>query len=136
MTRTFAEIEEQARLRLGKSAVAILLLPWIHFWTCSIGKDAPLFLASSLAVWSAMKMSSRWFFFALAVGIMIPFRPHIGFIALISLMLALVLDSRFDLLARAAFLSVALVSASYLVETVGRTYRFDAPDPNSVADFF
>jgi hypothetical protein len=136
LTRTVAHVQHEYDLSYTKLSLLIFFLPSMYFWTCAIGKDAPLFFASSLAAWAMLKLSSRWIWFALAILVMVAFRPHIAMVATISLMLSLFLDRRYDIVPRMIFIGIALVSCTFLLSAVGNTYRFNATDANSVADFF
>lgn len=135
LSRVIAEIQIGTRLPPTRSAVLIFFLPSMHFWTSAIGKDAPLFLASSLAAWTMLKFSSRWIWFGAALCIMIALRPHIAVIAVVSLMLSLVFEKRYQFGPRAFFFVAAFASSLFLMSAVGSRFGFDASDPNSVADF-
>lgn len=135
LSRAMSEIPFPSRLAYIKYPSTVLFLPSMHFWTSAIGKDAPLFLACSLAAWSLLKLSSRWFYFAAAIGIMILFRPHIAFIAIVSLGLALSLETKYAILPRFLFLFVAAIASVFTIGAVNTTINVNLSDPNSVSDF-
>jgi hypothetical protein len=135
LSRVISDIQSNTDLPHTKAAVLIFFLPSMHFWTSAIGKDAPLFFASSMAAWTMMKFSSRWVWFVAALCIMVVLRPHIALVSVIALMLSLFLDKRYEFGPRLFFFVIALVSSVLLVSAVGRKYGFSASNPNSVADF-
>lgn len=135
LSRIISSIQYETKLPYSRSSVLILFTPSLHFWTCAIGKDAPLFFASSLAAWSTMRLSSRWIWFAAALVIMVFLRPHIAFISAMALAIALLLDRKSNGAMRILFLLTAVACSISLLTTVGNTFKFDAADPNSVADF-
>ena len=75
LMRTFEEVHIELGTPQSRFSYLLLLLPGVHFWTSAIGKDGPLFLAASLAVWSAMRLRRRFVGFSLAVLLMVLFRP-------------------------------------------------------------
>lgn len=135
LSRAISEIGLPSRVAYLKSPLAVVFLPSMHFWTSAIGKDAPLFLACSLAAWSVLKLSSRWFAFAAGVGVMILFRPHIAFIAIVSLGLSLSLESKYNIVPRFFFLAVAGIASVFTVGAVNTAINVNLADPNSVSDF-
>lgn len=135
LSRTIHELGLPSRVAYVTSADALLFLPSMHFWTSAIGKDAPLFLGTSLAAWSVLRLSSRWPAFAAGILLMTLFRPHIAFIAVATLMLSLFFESRYDILPRFAFLAVAIVASIFVVNAVSSSMNVNVMDPNSVSDF-
>lgn len=135
LSRIIAEVQATSQLPPTKWAIWILFLPSLHFWTSAIGKDAPLMFASSLAAWSLLRLSSRWFWFGVGITVMLLFRPHIALVAMLSLAISLFMDNRHNPLPRIVFLSIALLSSVYLVGATESTLNFNPADPNSVADF-
>jgi hypothetical protein len=135
LSRIIAEVQVASQLALTRWATLILFLPSLHFWTSGIGKDAPLLFASSLAAWSLLRLSSRWLWFAAAMGVMVLFRPHIALIATSSLAISLLIDNRNSVLPRIIFGVIALFSLGFSVRATQSALNFDAADPNSVADF-
>jgi len=66
---------------------------------------------------------------------MILFRPHIAFIAIVSLALALSLETKYAILPRFLFLFVAGIGSIFVVQAVSTTLNVNVADPNSVSDF-
>jgi hypothetical protein len=81
---------EEATAAGGKSIFAqllitlCLLVPSLSFWTSGIGKDAPAFLAVGIFTWSVMAFSRRQMAAAAAVLIMLPVRPHVAALMVLS----------------------------------------------------
>jgi hypothetical protein len=61
-----------------------LLIPSLSFWTSGIGKDAPAFLAVGVFLWSVQKFSRRQIAAAAAVLMMLPVRPHVAALMVLS----------------------------------------------------
>lgn len=59
-------------------------IPSLSFWTAGIGKDAPAFLAVGIFLWSALAFGKRQMAAAIAVLIMLPVRPHIAALMVLS----------------------------------------------------
>jgi hypothetical protein len=113
----------------------VLFLPGLHFWTGAIGKDSPLFLGVSLALWATIRLSTRAMWFALAVFIMLLFRPHIALLATAALAAGAFFGSRSGALAKISLVVVALVAVSIIAGTVERTLTVNLSDPSSVGAF-
>jgi hypothetical protein len=81
---------EEAASANGKSLFTTLLvlicvlIPSLSFWTSGIGKDAPAFLAVGIFLWSVLAFSRRQLAAAVAVVIMLPVRPHIAALMVLS----------------------------------------------------
>lgn len=130
---------EEVYLELGTEQPAlsylILFLPGIHFWTSAIGKDAWLFLGSSLVVWSAMRLGTRFIPFAIGIAIMVLFRPHIALLALVALAAAVLFERRVATLPKLFLLVAAVVGAVFVVGTVESTFNLEINSAESVSDF-
>jgi hypothetical protein len=57
--------------------LALCFLPGLHFWTSSIGKDAPMALGIFLVIFSVINIRKRIWFFGLGALICLLTRPHI-----------------------------------------------------------
>ena len=130
---------EEASIALGTALsppiLAFLFLPGMYFWTAAIGKDAPLFFACALAVWSSFRISSRWFWFGLAVGIMVLFRAHVALLTVVSLAMALVAGRGVPTAARFVLVMAAIVSSGYLFATLQAELRVDLSSVGSIATY-
>lgn len=136
LARCLEETQKNFRVPPTRLSYLVLFLPGMHFWTSAIGKDAPLFLAVSLAVWSAMWLSRRWVFFALAIVIMLLFRPHVALITTMSVAIAAILDVRSSAGTKIALVGVAVVGAVIIAGTVQNTLTVDVTSAQSISEFF
>jgi hypothetical protein len=133
--RTMEEAATALGTTLTPSIMAFLFLPGMYFWTAAIGKDAPLFFACALAVWSCFRISSRWFWFGLAVGIMVLFRAHVALLTVVSLAMALVAGRGVPTAARILLILAAIVSSGYLFATLQSELRVDLSSVGSIATY-
>lgn len=136
LTRTFEEIHDLAEMPPTAASYILLLIPGLHFWTSFIGKDAPLFLAVALCVWSTIQLHRRLIAFALGIGIMLLFRPHIALIAIIALAGAAFFARGNGFLVRAGLLAIALGAAAYTAATVESTFQIRFNNADSISDWF
>jgi hypothetical protein len=113
----------------------IVMVPGMFFWTSAIGKDAPLFFACSLAVWSTMALARRWIWFGIAIAVMLLFRPHVALVAVLSLSLALVTGRGISNFARLALASISAAAAYTLAGTVQDSLQIDLSSVGSIADY-
>lgn len=126
----FRDLGEESRL-----VRALLFLPGLHFWTSAIGKDAPLFFAVSLSIWAMLNIERRHWAFFIALLVMLPVRPHIAAIAVVSLIATLTLDRRVRPAIRVPLLAVAVVAASWIFATAQQTLSIQELSPESVDEF-
>ena len=132
--RTIEEIYARFRVKPPDAIFIICWLPGIHFWTSSIGKDGFLFLACSLAVWGAMAPRSRWLALATAFVIMLLFRAHIAFVAVIASAGATFLNKRKTLVQWLA-MGILCVAVAVTIPTLKRAVFVDVTSAQSVSDF-
>jgi len=114
---------------------AVFFLPGLHFWTCAIGKDAPLFFAVALSVWAAIKIDRRYPAFALALAVMAPVRPHIAAIATIALLVTLLFDARIRLILKLPMLVTTIVAAVWVIASAQESLRIAELNPDTIGDF-
>ena len=136
MMRIFEEIHIELGTKQSPFTYLLFFLPSIHFWTSAIGKDAPLFLAASLAVWSAMQLRRRFIAFGLSILIMVLFRPYIALAALMALALSAFIDPRNSVGTKLVLLLAAFAAVVAVLGTVENTFRVDVTSAESVSDFF
>jgi hypothetical protein len=113
----------------------VLFLPGLHFWTGSIGKDAPLFFAVSLAVYATVRLSTRAPLFALAIGIMVLFRPHIALLATAAFAFSSLFGHKTPTWQKAILLIIAAGAVSVVLGTVERSFGFEVSNPASVGAY-
>jgi hypothetical protein len=135
LTRTFDEIEANVGVPALRGYWALLFLPSVHFWTVAIGKDSPLFLAVSLAVWSMLSLRKRFVWFGLAMVIMVLFRAHIALMAVTALAAASFFGKDTTLGRRIGLLFVALVGMVLVLGPVQETIGADVTSASGVQDF-
>ena len=133
--RTFQEIHDSLKQPPSRLSYALLLLPGLHFWSSGLGKDSLMLLAVCLAVWAAMRLSSRFIAFAAAIGLMVLVRPHIALVATVAMALAVVLDRRSNSLAKSVMLAIAFVGAAYIATSIQGEFKVNVADASSVSEF-
>jgi len=136
LLRTFEEIHELAGVAPTTASYLVLMIPGLHFWTSFIGKDAPLFLAASLCVWATIKLRRRLPAFALGIGMMTLFRPHIALVAVIALAGAAFFARGTGPVARVALVAVAAAAAVYIGATLESTFQLRFSSADAVFDWF
>ena len=136
MMRIFEEIHIELGTKQSPFTYLLFFLPSIHFWTSAIGKDAPLFLAASHAVGSAMQLRRRFIAFGLSILIMVLFRPYIALAALMALALSAFIDPRNSVGTKLVLLLAAFAAVVPVLGTVENTFRVDVTSAESVSDFF
>jgi len=86
-------------------ATLIVFLPSVSFWSSAIGKDAISFMATGLALWSALSLSKRAVLMAFAIFAMFVVRPHMAGIMIMAIAVAAMVDSNATLI-RKVFLGL------------------------------
>lgn len=135
LLRTFDELALELKVRPSVLVWGVLFLPSTHFWTSAIGKDSPLFLGVSIAVWSTMRIKTRLPFLAFALLVMALFRPHVALIATISLALAAAFGRSTTTQAKAGLLILGLVGIAITANTVETSLQVDVSSPGSISSF-
>ena len=133
--RTMEETAEALGTTLPPVMIALMFLPGMYFWTAAIGKDAPLFLACALAVWSCFRIPSRWMWFGLAIAIMLLIRVHVALITVLALALAIVAGRGVPNIARVFLVILALTGAGFLFSTLQFELQVDLTSIGSIANF-
>ena len=100
---------------LRRLATLIVFMPSVSFWSAGIGKDALSFLATGLALWSALDLQRRLPLAGLAVAVMLLVRPHVAGMLVIGLTLALLLHPGTSLARKILLGGVAVAAAAALV---------------------
>lgn len=136
MVRIFEEISIELGVAQPRLSYLVLFLPGLHFWTSMIGKDAPLFMATSLATWAVMRLQRRYLAFAFAIIVMVLFRPYIALVACGALAIAAGLGRNTRLHVRAFLLLLALGGTIMVAGSVQQSFGVDVTNAESVSDFF
>ena len=116
-------------------ALLLLLLPSLQFWTGAIGKDAPLFAATCLALWASVDIRRRYIALGAAVGLMVLVRPHIALVAVVAVSIAMLFEKQFSRWTRAGLMAMALVAGAFAVATIQSALRLDLTDADSISTF-
>lgn len=135
LLRVFEEISLGLETEQRPLALLLLFLPSLQFWTCAIGKDAPLFFATALSLWAAINFRRRYLALALAIGLMVLVRPHIALVAVAATAIALLFDRSFSRWTRTGLLAVAVVAGAFAVVTIQSALRLDLTDADSISTF-
>lgn len=133
--RTMEETATALGTTLPPMMIALMFLPGMYFWTAAIGKDAPLFLACALAVWSCFRISNRWVWFGLAVVIMMFIRVHVGLVTVVALALAMVAGRDVPNIARIALAVSAIVAGGFLFTALQSQLQIDLTSVESIANY-
>lgn len=135
LVRTLEELAEALAQHWPPIFTIMMFMPGMYFWTSAIGKDAPLFLACTIALWSTMAISRRWLWFGLAIGIMVLFRLHVALIAVVALALTLMTGRGISPVLR-GLLIVGLIPLLYvLVGTVQSSFQLDLASVSSLTSY-
>jgi hypothetical protein len=136
LMRTLDEIALTLETPLPPLVFLLMFLPGMYFWTSAIGKDAPLFFAAALAMWSSLNISKRWMWFGMAVVIMVLFRAHIAMLTIIVLSASLLAGRGVSTAAKLLLGSVAIVAGVFLFGTLQTELGTDLSSIGSVTGFF
>lgn len=136
LMRTLDEISLALQTPLPPLLLLLMFLPGMYFWTSAIGKDAPLFLAAALAMWSSLHIAKRWMWLGVAVVIMVLFRAHIAMLTIMVFALALLAGRGVPTAAKFLLGGVAIVGAVFLFGTLQTELGSDLSSIGSVAGFF
>jgi len=135
LIRTLEELTIALKWTWPALFTVMIFMPGIYFWTSAIGKDAPLFLASTLTVWAMLQFSRRWIWFAVALALMLLFRPHVAVVAVGALAMALVLGRGISPAIRAAAIVFALIGVFFVGRTVQGSLQIDLSSVGSIATY-
>ena len=70
----------------------LVLLPSLNFYTSSIGKDAIIITASSMFLYSILRINNRIILFIFSIAIITVIRPYVGFFIFIAFIIFYVLN--------------------------------------------
>jgi hypothetical protein len=90
-------------------------LPSLSFWTSGIGKDSLGFLSVGLFLWSTMNLARRQFIAVIAILIMLPVRPHIAALMVLSAAAGTIFVAEVRASVRFGFASLATGAAVFFV---------------------
>jgi hypothetical protein len=135
LARLFSEIEAKVGVPERRGYWILLFLPSVNFWTAAIGKDAPIFFALCLCLWTMMNLRKRFLYFCVSIAIMILFRAHVALISVTALAVSAFFGSSASLGRKAGLLTVALVGIWITSGAVQSALGVDATSISSVSDY-
>lgn len=99
----------------------VLLLPEFHFWTAALGKDSLMFMSLAFFFYSLQNLKSSVFLFLLSSLLIILIRPHMAFIIVTSIVIALFIKNPLKYKAKHIFigfiaLGIAIASVPYIID--------------------
>ncbi|HYD38063.1 MAG TPA: hypothetical protein VEA60_10640 [Allosphingosinicella sp.] len=136
LLRIFEEIHDELRLPHRPYLYALIAIPSLHFWSSALGKDGPFLLATSLAIWAAMRLPKRAKALAGALLLMLLIRPHIALVAAAALSLAVIVGKGIPAYVRVVLFLVALVGTGLAASTLESTYAIDITSAESIGKQF
>lgn len=135
IARIIEEVEDNLVVPHQRGYLLLLFLPSVQFWTSAIGKDAPLFLAVAMSLWSVLSVRRRLFQLCLALTIMVLFRPHVALIALIAFAAASSVGTSISFGRRIGLLALACVGIWFASGAVQSTFGVDTGSMSSISDY-
>jgi hypothetical protein len=135
LARLFSEIQNKILVPQNPQYILLLFVPSVNFWTSAIGKDAPLFFAVSVCLWSMMQLNRRWGYYLASLAIMVVFRPHMAMLAVISLALSTLFGSTASVGRKIGLLVAAGVGIWLTAGAVESTFGVNAISASSLDDY-
>lgn len=134
LMRILEEVTAELGIEERPFLYLLLFLPSIHYWTSAIGKDAPFFFATCLALWGAMRLRERYVRLAVGIALMLVIRPHIALLCLTALAATVIVARSVQLHVRIGlgFLGIAGVALAF--STVQATFQVDLSSAQSVSE--
>jgi hypothetical protein len=132
---TFFDIIEKIAAPKSTAYLSLIFLPSVNFWTSAIGKDAPMFFAVSICVWSMIDLRKRFLYFCLGLAVMIFVRAHIALIVVMAVALAAVFDSSMKTGAKIGLLGFSFAGLFAIAGPVESTIGVDVSSVDSVTKF-
>jgi hypothetical protein len=136
LARVLSEIQEKMAIKDPHAGLlALLFIPSMIFWTSAIGKDAPLFFAISLSVWSMFSLRKRLVGFGIALLVMVLFRPHIGLMAAAAVTGATMFGKNVSAGRKLGLFAVSLVALWFGMAAVQSEFGVNVTSASSVTSF-
>lgn len=135
LSRSFEDIADKLQVPERRAYLSLLFLPSVNFWSAAIGKDAPLFFAISLAVWSILRLRHRFVYFCIALGVMVLFRAHIALLATSGLAAAAFFERSTSVGRKFGLMAVAIAGMAAVLGPAERTINFDQMGTSSIAGY-
>jgi len=135
LMRSLGDIAESLEMPVPIETYLLLFLPGLHFWTAGIGKDAPMLLAVSLAIWSVIRLDKRFAWLGLALVIMALVRPHIMPFVGAGVVGALMLSRRTSPRLRLILTPVAAAGFVFMLFRAAESLNIDTVSVDSLSGF-
>lgn len=136
LLRILEEVHDELRIPYAPYFYALIALPSLHFWSSALGKDAPMLLATSLALWASMRLPNRAKALIGALLLMLFIRPHIAVVATAALSLAVVVGRGIPIYLRIVLFFVAVAGTGLAATTLQNTYAIDITSSESIGQQF
>ena len=131
-------IFEEIHVELGRPqplfTYFILFVPSLHYWSSAIGKDAPMFFATCLAIWALLRLRERMVALAVAMLLLLLIRPHVALIALTAMAMTVFVDKSTRLRTKVVLFVSAGFGAAYSVYSVWSTFEIDLTSADAISD--
>jgi hypothetical protein len=134
LMRTFEETYEELGLEQPIFTYVLLLLPSIHYWTASIGKDGLFFFATTLTIWAMMRFRDRFVAFGFAILLLYLVRPHIALVTLAAFALTVLVDRQTRFSVKILLSIFAIGGMAFAIATMRSTFQIDLANANVVGD--
>jgi hypothetical protein len=135
LIRSFAEIADSFDIQVPLVLITVLFLPGLHFWSVGIGKDAPMFMAITLACWASLRLQRRFVWLGVGLFIMFAIRPHVAAITLLATFSAYVMAHNVSRIVRVLMIPVALGGMVFTLVVAGNQLSVDFGDAGAVTEF-
>ena len=136
LLRVFEEIHDELRLPHTPYLYALIAVPSLHFWSSALGKDGPFLLATSLALWAAMRLPARTKALVGALLLMLFIRPHVALVAGAALSLGVLVGKGIPTYLRIALFVVAVAGTGLAATALESAYQIDITSAESIGQQF
>lgn len=113
----------------------VFLLPNLHFWTASLGKEALLFWGLASIFYAMASQKYKTLSFVIGSLIVLIIRPHVALMLLAAITLIIFFDSKYSLKKRIVFSALALAALSILLYMVFQLSNIHYWDWNRISYF-
>jgi hypothetical protein len=136
LLRILEEVHDELRIPYAPYFYALIALPSLHFWSSALGKDSPMLLATSLALWASMRLPNRAKALVGALLLMLFIRPHIALVATAALSLAVIVGRGIPIYLRIVLFFVSVAGTGLAATTLQSTYAIDITSSESIGQQF
>lgn len=132
---TFFDIREKLGATKSTSYLALVFVPSASFWTSAIGKDAPMFFAVSICVWSMIEFRKRFLYFCIGLAVMVFVRAHIALIVVTAVAVSAMFDSTMKTGVKVGLLGCSVAGLFALIGPVQNAIGVDVSSVDSITQF-